>query len=135
MDLRSIGAPSLPVMAGKKRHQLVGPLILQLQKVKNVAVSPSKQNSQSSKRFLRLELTDGHKNISAVELQGPIDQLRYQCGAMMAMVDNLAAIRCAALIHHQEQRSKSRGMWKWLTAFSFYRNPLWTCLEAEWKDC
>lgn len=78
MDLRVIGAPSLPAIGGKKRQQLAGPLILQLHKVKNVAVSPSKQNSQSSRRFLRLELTDGHSYVSAVELQGPIEQLRYQ---------------------------------------------------------
>jgi len=77
MDLRSIGAPSLPSMGSKKGQQVVGPLILQIQKVKNVAVSSSKQNAQTNKRFLRVELTDGHKNISAVELEGPIGQLRY----------------------------------------------------------
>ena len=77
MDLRSIGAPSLPAMGSKRRQQVAGPLILQIQKVKNVAVPSSKQNSQTSKRFLRVELTDGQKNISAMELEGPIGQLRY----------------------------------------------------------
>ena len=75
MDLRSIGSPSLSAMGNKKRQQVEGPLILQIQKVKNVAVSSSKQNS-SSKRFLRIELTDGHTSVSAVELEGPIEHLR-----------------------------------------------------------
>ena len=57
--------------------QLQGPLVLQLQKVKNVAVPSSKQHQASpNKRLLRLLLTDGHTSLSAVETEGPVEKLR-----------------------------------------------------------
>lgn len=53
------------------------PLILQIQKVKNVAVPSDKQHNPSpSKRLLRLQLTDGHITISATEIDGPVEKLR-----------------------------------------------------------
>ena len=54
-----------------------GPLILQIQKIKNVAVPSGKQHDASpSKRLLRLVVTDGHVNIGAVETDGAVAALR-----------------------------------------------------------
>ena len=81
-DLRSIGARSLPTdIARSMDSRVTGPKILQIQKVKNVAVSSTKQQNPSlSKRLIRLQLTDGKVNISAIEIEGAIDKLRYvQC--------------------------------------------------------
>ena len=79
MDLRSIAEPSLPPDINRKRqHMIEGPLVLQVHKVKNAAVPSSKQHDSSSiKRLLRLQLTDGHAYISAIELEGPIPKLRF----------------------------------------------------------
>lgn len=52
-------------------------LVLQIQRVKNVAVPSEKQHNPSpSKRLLRLQLSDGHMSISAAEIEGPIERLR-----------------------------------------------------------
>ena len=57
--------------------KIQGPLVLQVQKVKNVAVPSGKQHQPSpSKRLLKLLLTDGHRNISAAETDGPVERLR-----------------------------------------------------------
>ena len=57
--------------------QVEGPIVLQVQKVKNVAVPSSKQHLPSpSRRLLRLQLTDGHVYCSAVETGGAVDTLR-----------------------------------------------------------
>lgn len=78
MDLRSIGEPVLPKCPSHKIER--SPMVLQIQKIKNVAVPSAKQgHHSSSKRLLRLELTDGHAYISAAEIEGPIDKLRYKC--------------------------------------------------------
>ena len=82
LDLRSIGAPGVSSdVARNLEHSLEGqPLVLQLQKVKNVAVPSTKQLLPSpSKRLLRLQLTDGHTTLSAVETEGPQRGLRYAC--------------------------------------------------------
>lgn len=53
------------------------PLVLQIQRVKNVAVPSGKQHDPSpNRRLLRLQLTDGHVTISATEIDGPIEKLR-----------------------------------------------------------
>lgn len=55
-----------------------GPIVLQIQKVKNIAVPSRQQHDPSpSKRLLRLQLTDSHVLVSAVEFNGPINNLRY----------------------------------------------------------
>lgn len=56
---------------------MTGPIVLQIQKVKNVAVPSTKQhNPSSAKRLMRLQLTDGKVSISAVETEGAIDKLK-----------------------------------------------------------
>lgn len=57
--------------------QVKGPIVLQIQKVKNVALPSTKQYHPSpSRRLLRLQLTDGHVYCSAVETEGAVDSLR-----------------------------------------------------------
>ena len=58
-------------------HQIKGPIVLQLQRVRNVAVLSAKQHSEaSSKRLLRVQLTDGHTHCSGVEVEDRIPGLR-----------------------------------------------------------
>ncbi|XP_065837446.1 tudor domain-containing protein 3-like [Oscarella lobularis] len=69
LDLKRVGSPSLP--DGIQRGQsliLKGPLILQVQKVRNVAAPKSNQTSMHSPRMLKLQLTDGHLSCSALEM-------------------------------------------------------------------
>ena len=57
--------------------QVKGPIVLQIQKVKNIAVPSTKQYHPSpSRRLLRLHLTDGHVYCSAVETEGAVENLR-----------------------------------------------------------
>ncbi len=74
-DLSSPGDPSR--CGGIKTHRVDGPIVLQVQRVKNVAVPSNKQHDPSpSKRLLRLQLSDGHTHIGAAEIEGPIEKLR-----------------------------------------------------------
>ena len=58
--------------------QLSGPVIVQVQRLRNVGVPSTKQHSDAvSKRLLRLQLTDGHTHCNAIEIDGPISGLRY----------------------------------------------------------
>lgn len=55
-------------------------LVLQIQRVKNVAMPSSRQHETNPpKRLLRVFLTDGHTSHSAVELDSYIDNLRCVC--------------------------------------------------------
>ncbi len=78
MDLRTVGGHSLPVDAIRSlTGKVVGPLVLQIQKVKNVAMPSTKQHLPSpNRRMLRLQLTDSGEYMSAIESDGPIDKLR-----------------------------------------------------------
>ncbi len=78
MDLRSIGDQLLPGdVIHSQTGEVKGPCVLQMQRIKNVAVSSTKQHLPSpSKRLLRLQLTDGKEYISALETDGYIDKLK-----------------------------------------------------------
>ena len=53
-------------------------MVLQIQKVRNVAVVSKKQNDDSSqKRLLRLQLTDGKLHCAAIEMNSIISGLKY----------------------------------------------------------
>ena len=53
-------------------------MVLQIQKVSNVAVPTSKHHDDScKKRLLKLQLTDGHNYYHAIEYGSPIPHLRY----------------------------------------------------------
>ncbi len=78
MDLRTVGDNSLPVdVVRSMTGEVVGPLVLQIQKVKNVAMPSNKQHLPTpSRRMLRLQLTDSGEYMSAIESDGAIDKLR-----------------------------------------------------------
>ncbi|GAV88718.1 DUF1767 domain-containing protein [Cephalotus follicularis] len=73
MDLRSIGAKSLPEPTGlrnKSTTSILGPIILQISSVRDISVNSMERfskNSSKNKRLLRLGLTDGHTEITAIE--------------------------------------------------------------------
>ncbi|XP_040847250.1 tudor domain-containing protein 3 isoform X2 [Ochotona curzoniae] len=47
--------------------ELEGPCVLQIQKIRNVAAPKDNEESQAAPRMLRLQMTDGHINCTAVE--------------------------------------------------------------------
>ncbi|KAJ6673712.1 hypothetical protein OIU85_012698 [Salix viminalis] len=69
MDLRSIGFKSLPdPNLLNKTSYLQGPKILQISAVRDISVSSIEGFSNSSnRRLLKLRLTDGHNEITAIE--------------------------------------------------------------------
>ena len=58
--------------------QVEGPVVLQVQRVRNVAQPSSKQfvTGQSSRRLLRVQLTDGRVSLPGLEMEGAIANLR-----------------------------------------------------------
>ena len=97
LDLRSIGEQALSDdLARNTKHevdayhirvfislsflafQVEGPLVLQVQRVRNVALPSTKQFSsgQSSRRLVRVQLTDGRVSLAGVEMEGAIANLR-----------------------------------------------------------
>ena len=59
--------------------EVSGPVVLQIQKIKNVATPSTKQYDPSpSKRLLKLQLTDGRVHVTGVEFEGPVNSLRYE---------------------------------------------------------
>ncbi|XP_022732617.1 tudor domain-containing protein 3-like [Durio zibethinus] len=69
MDLRSIGGKSLPDPNPRKSSYILGPKILQISSVRDISRSSIAEFSgnSSSFRLLRLGLTDGHSEITAIE--------------------------------------------------------------------
>ncbi|XP_048133289.1 tudor domain-containing protein 3 [Rhodamnia argentea] len=65
-DLRTIGSRSLP---DRKASHLLGPVVLQISAVRDIASSSIEEVSKSSggNRMLRLTLTDGHSEMTAIE--------------------------------------------------------------------
>ncbi|KAK0570842.1 hypothetical protein LWI29_007346 [Acer saccharum] len=68
MDLRSIGGNSLPDPNRKPSH-IQGPKVLQIASARDISRSSIEDSSgnSSSDRLLRLTLTDGHTEITAIE--------------------------------------------------------------------
>uniref|UniRef100_A0A6I8NFJ0 Tudor domain-containing protein 3 n=1 Tax=Ornithorhynchus anatinus TaxID=9258 RepID=A0A6I8NFJ0_ORNAN len=68
-DLRTIGKKFLPSdINGGKVEKLEGPCVLQIQKIRNVAAPKDNEESQAAPRMLRLQMTDGHINCMAIEM-------------------------------------------------------------------
>ena len=49
--------------------QVEGPGVLQLQKIRNVSAPKDNEESQTAPRLMKLVLTDGHTNCTAVETE------------------------------------------------------------------
>ncbi|XWS17203.1 hypothetical protein CRYUN_Cryun33cG0048300 [Craigia yunnanensis] len=69
LDLRSIGDKSLPEPNNRKSSHILGPKVLQISSVRDISRSSIAEFSgnSSSLRLLRLGLTDGHSEITAIE--------------------------------------------------------------------
>ncbi|XP_057968704.1 uncharacterized protein LOC131158112 [Malania oleifera] len=70
MDLRVIGGKSLPdPIALRKSSHIKGPKVLQISSARDISRSGHAESSGSSnsRRLLRLNLTDGHSELTAVE--------------------------------------------------------------------
>jgi hypothetical protein len=101
IDLRHIAAGSLP--EGINRGQpaeFTGPLVLQLQRIKDVSksVASQKDTSQSSgsgRRLLRVYVTDGKSHVSAVEIKKipELSQSHYPPGTKL-MIDAGCKVVC-----------------------------------------
>ncbi|XP_058486222.1 tudor domain-containing protein 3 isoform X1 [Solea solea] len=79
-DLRSFGRKFLPADINSGRTEsLVGPCVLQVQKVRNISAPKDHEESQGAPRMLRLQMTDGHttcvglefKHLSKISLNTP----------------------------------------------------------------
>ena len=53
-----------------------GPLVLQIQKLRNVSAPRDNPESQGAPPLFKLTLTDGHSNIVAIEME-KINKLTY----------------------------------------------------------
>ncbi|CAI8037096.1 Tudor domain-containing protein 3 [Geodia barretti] len=80
LDLRSIGEQALSDdVARNTKHEVEGPLVLQVQRVRNVALPSTRQfSSSASRRLLRVQLTDGRVSLGGVEMEGAIPGLSTQ---------------------------------------------------------
>ncbi|XP_071551516.1 uncharacterized protein [Panulirus ornatus] len=69
-DLKDVGAPCLPddLLKGKK-NSLLGPLVLQVAKMRNVSAPKAFEDSGSAPRMLRVSLTDGCITVQGLEVQ------------------------------------------------------------------
>lgn len=69
-DLRPIGRKLLPSDINSGRvDKLVGPCVLQVQKVRNVSAPKDHEESQGAPRMLRLQMTDGHTTCAGLEFK------------------------------------------------------------------
>lgn len=66
MDFREIAGGALP---SKRDNSIPGPIVLQVQKIRNISAPKSNEESKTAPRFLQLELTDGQTTIHALELE------------------------------------------------------------------
>ncbi|XP_015767052.1 PREDICTED: tudor domain-containing protein 3-like isoform X2 [Acropora digitifera] len=76
LDLKQYGVKHLPNDINKaKVVTLIGPLVLQVQKLRNVSAPKSNEDSNHSPRLLKIQLTDGHLICHGLE-NSPIPELR-----------------------------------------------------------
>lgn len=68
LDLREIGSGQGDIVQGN--------IVLQIQKVRNVAAPKSNEESRAAPRLLKFFLTDGKNNFQAIEVEH-ISFLRY----------------------------------------------------------
>lgn len=70
-DLKQIGEKHLPESLGKSKSEFVdGPFVLQVQKIRNVAIPKDAEHSDGGQKLYRLTLTDGHGTCTAVDMKG-----------------------------------------------------------------
>lgn len=73
-DLRDIGAPAFPEDFTKDPSKLEKPIVIQIQKIRNVSAPKANEESGSAPRMLKLILHDGKSHITGLEIS-PIPSL------------------------------------------------------------
>ncbi|XP_022788842.1 tudor domain-containing protein 3-like isoform X2 [Stylophora pistillata] len=69
LDLKQYGVKHLPDDINRGKVQSVnGPMVLQVQKLRNVSAPKSNEESNHSPRFLKVQLTDGHLTCYGLEI-------------------------------------------------------------------
>ncbi|XP_034484039.1 tudor domain-containing protein 3 [Drosophila innubila] len=68
-DLREIGGGALATKRDDATGMLVGRIVLQVQRVRNIAAPKSNEESKAAPRLLQLDLTDGQASLQALELE------------------------------------------------------------------
>ncbi|XP_023178140.2 tudor domain-containing protein 3 [Drosophila hydei] len=68
-DLRDFGGGALPIKRDDSSGVLPGGVVLQVQRVRNIAAPKSKEESKAAPRLLQLELSDGQTVLQALELE------------------------------------------------------------------
>ncbi|XP_034103162.1 tudor domain-containing protein 3 [Drosophila albomicans] len=68
-DLRDIGGGALATNREESSATLGGRIVLQVQKVRNIAAPKSNEESKAAPRLLQLELSDGQQTLQALELE------------------------------------------------------------------
>lgn len=76
LDLRHIGEKYLPENINSGQVESInGPVVMQIQKIRNVSAPMAIQESQGSPRMIKLNLTDGVTHCIAIEFE-PIQALK-----------------------------------------------------------
>lgn len=68
-DLRDIAGGALPSKREDSSGTLPGRIVLQVQRVRNIAAPKSNEESKAAPRLLQLDLTDGQATLQALELE------------------------------------------------------------------
>ncbi|XP_052848502.1 LOW QUALITY PROTEIN: tudor domain-containing protein 3 [Drosophila gunungcola] len=71
-DFRDIGGGALPTK--REDATLPGKIVLQVQRVRNIAAPKANEESKAAPRLIQLDLSDGQNSIQALELE-PVPQL------------------------------------------------------------
>ncbi|XP_067944449.1 tudor domain-containing protein 3-like [Watersipora subatra] len=69
-DIKEVAVASLPCdFAKSKPAKLVGPLVVQIQKVKNISALTTRQESSTAARMFKFSLYDGCQAVPAIEME------------------------------------------------------------------
>ena len=78
--MKCINIYSIPIFADFIMQlfpsQITGPIVLQIQKIRNISAPVAREDSSVAPRMLRIVLNDGVINCTALELE-PIQSIRY----------------------------------------------------------
>ncbi|XP_017861419.1 PREDICTED: tudor domain-containing protein 3 [Drosophila arizonae] len=68
-DMRDFGGGALPIKKDESSVVIPGRIVLQVQKVRNIAAPKSNEESKAAPRLLQVELSDGQTVLQALELE------------------------------------------------------------------
>lgn len=96
-DIKEFGDP---LLTSELKQSKTGKVILQIQKIRNIAAPKSKEESQAAPRMLKLTLTDGHTSCQAVEI-GSVPSLSrtHTPPGSKLLVDSAVVFSSCILLH------------------------------------